>query len=128
VRLEVATIQRFEDIEAWKKSRVLTRRVCELTRSDEVSRDFAYRDQIRRAAHSVMLNIAEGFERESGDKNFRHHLSIAKGSAGEGRCALYAGLDCGYLNQSEFDELYQLSLETIRLISRFITYLQGPTA
>jgi four helix bundle protein len=122
----MATIQRFEDIEAWKKARILTRRVFELTRRGEVSRDFGYRDQIRRASHSIMLNIAEGFESECGDKTFRRHLSIAKGSAGEVRSALYTGLDCGYLSQAEFDELFQLSIETIRLISRFITYLEGP--
>jgi four helix bundle protein len=70
-----------------------------------------------------MLNISEGFERESGDKDFRHFLSVAKGSAGEVRAALYVGLDCGYLTQAEFDELSGLGIETSRMISRFISYL-----
>lgn len=118
-------IQRFEDVEAWKKARVLTRRVYELTRSGEVARDFAFRDQIRRAALSIMLNIAEGFERVSGDKDLRHFLSIAKGSAGEVRGALYVGLDCGYLSQPDFDELTRLSEDVARLLSGFITYLQS---
>lgn len=120
----MATIQRFEDIESWKKARQLTKRVYELTRVGECSRDFGYRDQIRRAALSVMLNISEGFERESGDRDFRHFLSLAKGSAGEVRAALYVGLDCAYLSQSDFDELSDLATEVSRLISRFITYLQ----
>ncbi len=119
----MATIQRFEDIEAWKSARVMTRRVYELTRSGEVGKDYGYKDQIRRASLSVMLNIAEGFERESGDKDFRHFLSLAKGSAGEVRAALYVGLDCGYFDQPQFDELYALSLDTIRMLSRFIQYL-----
>lgn len=72
---------------------------------------------------TVMLNIAEGFERESGDKDFRLFLSTAKGSAGEVRGALYVGLDCGYLTQAEFEELTGLAIETSRMLSRFITYL-----
>jgi len=121
----MAKIQRFEDIEAWKKARVLTARVYQLTRTGEVAKDFGFRDQIRRASLSVMLCISEGFERESGDKDFKHFLSLAKGSAGEVRAALYVGLDCGYFDQRQFDELYQLSIETVRLLSRFITYLDA---
>jgi four helix bundle protein len=81
--MPMAVIQRFEDIEAWKRARTLSSRVYALTRDPIAARDFAFRDQIRRASISVLLNIAEGFERESGDKDFRHFLSIAKGSVGE---------------------------------------------
>ena len=119
----MAKVERFEDLEVWKKARVLTRRVYELTRAGEAAKDFGYRDQVRRASLSIMLNIGEGFERESGDKDFKHFLSMAKGSAGELRGALYVGLDCGYFTQPQFDELMHLALETIRMLSRFITYL-----
>jgi four helix bundle protein len=121
----MATVKRFEDLAAWRKARELTKRVYEVTCDGPVSRDFGYRDQVRRAALSVMLNISEGFERESGDKDFKHFLSQAKGSAGELRSALYVGLDCGYLNEGQFHELYGLALETIRMLSRFITYLNS---
>jgi len=124
----MASIKSFEDITAWQKARVLTRRVHELTREGPASRDYGYCKQIRMAALSVMLNIAEGFERESGDKDFRHFLSMAKGSAGEVRAALYVGIDCGYFDQAQFDELKQLSVETVRMLSRFITYLSNSTA
>ena len=53
--------------------------IYELTNSRRFRRDFGLRDQIRRAAVSVMSNIAEGFERD-GDPEFGHFLSIAKGS------------------------------------------------
>jgi four helix bundle protein len=65
----MATIKRFEDIEAWKKARELTRKVYALSKKEPFSRDFALRDQIRRAAVSAMSNIAEGFER-GGTKEF----------------------------------------------------------
>lgn len=54
-------ITRFEDMQAWQKARELTARIYELTRTGEFTKDYALRDQIRRAAISVMSNLAEGF-------------------------------------------------------------------
>ena len=78
----MATFKRFEDIEAWQLAREFTAKIYRLSKVPPFSRDFALRDQMRRAAVSVMSNIAEGFER-GGTKEFLHFLSIAKGSAGE---------------------------------------------
>ncbi len=119
----MAKIERFEDIEGWKRARVLTRRIYSTTNSGEFARDFGLRDQIRRASVSVMSNIAEGFERGGGDKEFARYLSIAKGSAGEVRSQLYVALDVGYLTQTEFDEFTQLATEISRLLSAFMQYL-----
>ena len=119
----MAKIERFEDIEAWKRARVLTRRIYQKTNAGEFARDFGLRDQIRRASVSIMSNIAEGFERGGGDKEFARYLSIAKGSAGEVRSQLYVALDVEYLTQSEFDEFTQLATEISRLLSAFMQYL-----
>ena len=121
----MAKIERFEDIEAWKRARVLTRRLYQKTNTGEFARDFGLRDQIRRAGVSIMSNIAEGFERGAGDKEFARFLSIAKGSAGEVRAQLYAALDVCYLTQTEFDELTQLAIEISRLLSAFMQYLSS---
>ena len=69
----MAVITRFEDIEAWKKARELTNEVYRVTNEGAFAKDFGLRDQIRRAAVSVMSNIAEGFERR-GDKEFSRFL------------------------------------------------------
>lgn len=63
----MATINRFEDIEAWKKARVLRNEVYALTRHKECVKDYAFNDQIKRSAISVMLNIAEGQITNSGN-------------------------------------------------------------
>lgn len=75
-------ISRFEDLIAWQKERVLTNKVYELTNRGEFARDFALRNQIRRAASSVMHNIAEGFDAGS-DPEFIRFLKIARRSASE---------------------------------------------
>ena len=59
----MAGIERFEDMEAWQKARELARKVYALSKEGAFSRDFDLRGQIRRAAVSVMSNIAEGYER-----------------------------------------------------------------
>ena len=59
----MATIERFEQIEAWQEARKLTNALYELTSEGRFARDFGLRDQIRQAAVSVMSNVAEGFER-----------------------------------------------------------------
>ena len=116
-------IETFEDIESWKKARELTKLVYHHSKRGEFRRDFSLCDQIRRAATSIMSNIAEGFER-GGDKEFLQFLSTAKGSCGEVRSQLYVAFDQEYLSQTDFDHLRQMSLSTSRLIAGFMKYLQ----
>ena len=91
----MATIVRFEDLEAWKIARELTREIYRVTSADKFSRDFGLGDQLRRASVSIMSNIAEGFERD-GNKEFCIFLSIGKGVGGRGSgtalCRIRSGL------------------------------------
>lgn len=82
-------ISRFEDIISWQKSRILVNEIYSLFKE---CRDYGFRDQIQRAAVSIMNNIAEGFDR-MGDKEFRYFLKIALGSCGELRSMLYLAAD-----------------------------------
>lgn len=108
-------IKRFEDLIAWQKSRELTREVYALTSRQAFSRDFGLRDQIRRAAVSVMSNIAEGFER-NGSREFHQFLVIAKGSCAEVRSQLYTALDIGYIDNSEFHQVQSIAEHTAHVI------------
>jgi len=77
----MAIIERFEDIEAWKRAREITKKIYEFSSAGEFSKDFGLKDQMRRCSVSIMSNIAEGFERD-GNKEFANFLSIAKASCG----------------------------------------------
>lgn len=118
----MSTINRFEDIESWKKARELVGAIYRLTEVGKFSKDYGLKDQIRRASVSIMSNIAEGFERD-GKREFSQFLSIAKGSAGEVRSQLYIALDIGHISQNEFDKLFDLTESTARLISGLMKYL-----
>ena len=120
---DMATLTRFEDIEAWQKGRELRQTVYPLTRSKPFAGDFALVDQIRRAAISVGSNIAAGFERD-GNKEFIQFLAQAKGSTNEIKDQLYCALDEGYITQAQFDQVYQLADSISRLLGGFMTYLR----
>ena len=118
----MATIERYEDIQGWQKARELTNFVYAITKQKTFARDFGLKDQIRRAAVSVMSNVAEGFER-GGRREFIQFLSYAKASAGEVQSQLYIALDQKYITPEQFDKGYKLCDETMRLIGGFIAYL-----
>jgi len=119
----MARIEKFEDLEVWKKTRELTNAIYKITASGSFARDFGLRDQLRRAAVSTVSNIAEGFER-GGDKEFMQFLAVAKGSCGEIRARLYIALDQKYMTEEQFQELIERTMEVSRLLSGFMKYLQ----
>ena len=119
----MAGAKTFEELGVWQKARELTKSVYQITSTGGWSKDYGLRDQIRRAAVSIMSNIAEGFERR-GDAEFGHFLSVAKGSAGELRSQLYVALDVQYLDQPAFAKLFSLASEVSRMISGLTTYLK----
>jgi len=120
----MGTIRRFEEIEAWQTARELTRLVYALSKDGALARDFGLRDQMRRAAVSVLSNIAEGFESRT-QALFIEFLGRAKGSAGELRAQAYVAFDAGYISHAQFEQLYRLAEKCSRQLSRFIAYLEA---
>jgi four helix bundle protein len=119
----MATFKRFEEIESWKLARKLTNRVYKVSSQGEFAKDSSLRNQVRRAAVSIMSNIAEGYDR-SGTGEFVQFLSTAKGSAAEVRCQLYIALDQGYIDPKTFEELAKVTVDTQFLIGGLINYLR----
>ncbi len=120
----MAKIERFEESEAWQKARMLTKAIYKISGDSAFNRDFGLREQIRRAAVSIMSNIAEGFDR-GGDRELTRFLFIAKGSAAEVQAQLYVALDARYIGEDQFQELHELAGDTGRLIGGFIRYLKS---
>ena len=116
-------VKNFEDLEIWKDARLLTRGIYQLTREPKFSKDFALRDQIRRAAVSIMSNIAEGFER-GGNQEFIQFLYVAKASCGEVRSQLYVAVDQSYVAQKDCEELTKSFKRLSIMISNLIDYLK----
>ena len=116
-------MDRFEDSIAWQKARELNKAIYVATRSKPCADDREFIRQLRRASISVMNNIAEGFERFRPNEQHQF-LSIAKGSAGEVRSMLYAGLDLEYWKEDEFSALVTRTREVTRLLASWIRSIE----
>jgi four helix bundle protein len=118
-----AKVQRFEDLIAWQKARVLTKAIYVITKQGKFARDFGLSNQIQRAVVSTMSNIAEGFERTS-TAELQQYLNVAKASCAEVRSQLYVAFDIGYISESEFEMLKSQAEEVSRILSRLKASLQ----
>jgi len=120
----MAKIERFEDIGAWRKARVLVRGVYRVCSVEGFRKDYGLVDQMRRASVSIMANIAEGFARRT-NKEFVNFLGMAHASAAELQSHLYGALDQGYISEGDFKNLYALADEVSKMIQGFIAYLRN---
>jgi four helix bundle protein len=108
-------VERFEDLIAVQKARQLTAEIYRVGVQGDFSRDFGLRDQICRAAVSVMSNIAEGYDRGSRGE-FHQFLVVAKASCAEVRSQLYVAQDVGYIVQEVFGNLNGSTDELSRIL------------
>jgi four helix bundle protein len=119
----MATYRSFEELDIWKKARMLADRIYSLTCEGSFAKDYSLKDQINRSSGSIMDNIAEGFER-GGNKEFVMFLSYAKGSAGEVRSQLYRALDRHHITEQIFKELKEETIAIGKMIGSLMVYLQ----
>jgi four helix bundle protein len=119
----MATITRFEEIDAWKTARKLTRLIYALTDRGNFAKDFGLKNQIQRASVSIMSNIAEGFESRT-QARFIDYFGRAKASVGEVRCQLYIAMDLNYMNQEQIKQGFDLADKVSRQIYNFMSYLE----
>jgi four helix bundle protein len=118
----MATVHKFEDLEIWQLSLALYKKISATTERMRQKHDYRFADQMKAAAGSVMDNIAEGFERNS-RLEFLNSLSISKGECGELKSQIYRSLSDNYIDQNEFDELYNEVDIIVKKIANFIIYL-----
>ena len=108
--------QKFEDLIAWQKSRVLRKDIAALVRGPAFRPHQYLAEQMRRAAHSIKSNITEGFGR-AGPREFHRFLSTARGSTTELQSHLYTALDDRLISQDVFDRHYAQSDEVLRIVT-----------
>ncbi|MFA6447249.1 MAG: four helix bundle protein [Patescibacteria group bacterium] len=111
----------FEKMKVWQQADEVALKIYIRLRP---CKDYGYKDQIQRAAVSVMNNIAEGFER--GSKNsFINYLLIAKGSCGEVRSMLILGHQLGYFSETDYRELFEKVIENSRMLQGLVNSLNS---
>ena len=111
----------FEDLTSWTLAKKLTIKVYELMQE---SRDFGFKDQIQRAAVSIMNNIAEGSESGS-TQLFIKYLYTAKGSCAEVRSMIYLCKDLNYCSEEFFNDMISQCKIISASINNHIKYLEN---
>jgi len=109
-------IEKFEDLEVWKKSVRLSIQIYEELKN---CKDYGLRDQIQRSAVSISSNIAEGYERNT-NKEYIQFLHIAKGSCGELRTQLYIASEIGLISKQKSKELIEKTKEISAMLFSLI--------
>jgi len=114
-------VKRYEELVVWQKAMPLAKMVYGLQKQLPKEEMYGLGDQIRRAAVSVPSNIAEGFGRET-DKDFRHFLSIARGSLYETKTQLELAESLGFIRvPSELSDLFNEVAKLINGLSRYLS-------
>jgi len=116
-------IKKFEDLEVWKSSRELNKKIYLLTSAALFNKDYGLKDQLQRASVSIMLNIAEGFASGS-PKSFATFLRYSFRSSAEVKSILYAALDLKYIKQEDFIDISGKIERIQKLLSGLIKRLQ----
>ena len=114
---------RFEKLTIWQDARELVSTVYKITKSFPADERFGLTNQIRRAAVSIALNIAEGSDKKS-DPEFRRFLRMAIGSCEELITGFYISLDQNYIAKEDFDIIYKQTNELVIKINALIKSLK----
>ncbi|HOI30246.1 MAG TPA: four helix bundle protein [Melioribacteraceae bacterium] len=117
-------IESFPEIDSWKEARIFVKDIYKITSRGSITKDFGFKDQLQRAAVSIMTNIAEGFDSGS-NKSFINFLNYAYRSASEVQSLLYIALDIEYISIEQFNGLTEKSEKIKKLIGGFIQYLKN---
>jgi four helix bundle protein len=116
-------MQSFRDLIAWQRAIDLAEAVYVATKPWPAEERYGLTAQTRRAAVSIMANIAEGKGR-SGPREFHHHLSIADGSLSELEAHLLFAHRLRFLDDDTLDQLIEQIQETRRLVRGLIRSLR----
>ncbi len=116
-------IQNFTDLFSWKKGHELLLLVYRITSSFPTAEQFGLTSQMRRAALSITSNIAEGFGRSSLREKIQFY-NISLGSTTELQNQLIAGKDLLLITEKEFEQAWNLTIETHKLINGLIRSLR----
>ena len=117
-------VYNFEELIIWQQAKDVARKIYILFQDN---RDFGFKDQIQRAAVSIMNNISEGFQRNKfakDNKQFINFLNIEYGSCAEVRNMLYLANEITYLSQEDTKELQEKVIGIVCKIEVLIKKLQ----
>ena len=114
----------YRNLIVWKRAHAFALEVYLSTKSFPDSERFGLTAQLRRAAISVVSNIAEGWGRHETRDQVRF-LKMARGSNSEVECQLLLSRDVGYLRPAAWDRLDSSCREIGKMLNGLIRAVGG---
>ena len=114
--------QGFEELEVWKKSRLLKNEIYELVKAFPVEEKYRLTDQLIRCSRSVNTQIAEGHGRRTFPGRIRFCV-IARGSLSETLNHLVDAFDCLYINEEKLIYYRNKITEIEKMLNGYISFL-----
>ena len=115
-------IRTYQDLEIYQEGYELLKEIYIITNEYPKEEIYVMVTQIRRAALSIILNIAEGYGRQS-KEDFKRFLKISYGSINEVETLLNIGKDIGYIKEERYNEIVEkyhiLGRKTYNLIEKW---------
>lgn len=119
----MGSIKSYKDLIVWQKSMDLAVETYKLTRSFPKEEIYGLTSQVRRAAYSISLNIAEGYGRNT-TKSYINSLYIAEGSLRELESGLILGTRLDFLHDKECQKVNSLIIEESKMFNALINSLE----
>jgi four helix bundle protein len=113
-------IANYRDLRVFQRSYELALKIHKLTQKFPIYERRELGSQLRRAATSVPINIAEGYGRKRSADDFKRFLVIAMGSANEVSVELAFARDLGYIDKKTYEELESECDQIGRIINKLI--------
>lgn len=104
----------FENLRTYNEALVFVELIYLLTKSWPKDEQFGLTSQFRRAAVSIMLNIAEGSSRTK--KDFRHFIDLSRGSIYECVAILQLAVKLGYISSEQYSNQYKTLQQIAKMI------------
>ena len=114
-------IQSYEDLDVYHKSYNSALRVHVMTKGFPKEEMFGISGQIKRAALSIPLNIAEGYGKRASAAEFKRFLAMSKGSCNEVLVLLQFSKDLGYIDENSCNALKAVYDEIGRMLYGLMT-------
>jgi four helix bundle protein len=109
---------KFKELKIWQKARELVKEIYEVSQGFPTSETYGLQGQSRRAAVSVVANIAEGSGKGT-IKDFNNFLNMSRGSLFELQTLMVLSNDLGYLSESSLEKLNEKFLELEKMFYSF---------
>ena len=117
-------MQDYKSLKVWEKAHSFTVKVYEITKAFPKEELYSLTNQLRRAASSIPANIAEGCGKNS-KQELAHFLNIALGSSNESEYYLILSKDLTYLEETNYNILYNLINEVKGMLIALINKVRA---